>query len=439
MPRKSYAAPISFIFAVLLFITAPNNSSGTAVDELQRSIAEKNAEIQELEEEANKYRQEIAAKQEIGNTLSAEIKRIDGLIGRLRRDITVSEQKISRNQLEIESLAIEIEEKETSEKKLKQSLASLIQSFREQEEETLLEVLIKNRVLSEFFRQLDYVSRLKEIIIGALTDLREVRRELGIKKADAEEKKNELEDFQGALYGRRKIQEDTRRERDELLRLTKNQEKQYQKLLREQERKRAALEAEVREIEEQIRVTIDPSTLPPKGRGVLGWPLPDISLKSCWKGGEDSKNCLTQYFGYTSFAAVGGYAGKGHNGTDFRADIGTPVLSAERGVVEAAGDTDLGCRGASYGKWILIRHSNNLSTLYAHLSSVSAAQGQAVARQDRIGFSGKSGYATGPHLHFGVFASEAVKIESIRSKVCGRLMTLPIAATNGYLNPLDYL
>lgn len=439
MPRNYYRTPISLIFAILLLIVPQNHSYGADIEELQKSIAEKNAEIQKLEEEANKYRQEIAAKQEIGNTLSEEIKRIDGLIGRLRRDIALTEQKISRNQLEIESLAIEIEEKEASEKKLKQSLASLIQSFREQEEETLLEVLVKNRVLSEFFRQLDYVSRLKETIIGTLTDLREVRRELGIKKADAEENKNELDNFQGALFGRRKIQEDTRRERDELLRLTKNQEKQYQELLREQERKRAALEAEVREIEEQIRVTIDPSTLPQKGRGVLGWPLSDISLQSCWNGGEDSKNCLTQHFGYTSFAAVGGYAGKGHNGTDFRAEIGTPVLATERGVVEAVGDTDLGCRGASYGKWILIRHSNNLSTLYAHLSSVGAAQGQAVARQDRIGFSGKSGYATGPHLHFGVFASEAIKIESIRSKVCGRLMTLPIAATNGYLNPLDYL
>ncbi|MBI3273871.1 MAG: M23 family metallopeptidase, partial [Candidatus Colwellbacteria bacterium] len=151
-------------------------------------------------------------------------------------------------------------------------------------------------------------------------------------------------------------------------------------------------------------------------------------------------------FGYTSFAAAGGYGGKrGHNGIDFRGDTGTPVFSAERGIVEAVGDTDIGCRGASYGKWVLIRHPNNLSTLYAHLSAIIADSGEKVARGDRIGLSGKSGYATGPHLHFGVFAAQAVEIKTIVSRVCGRNMTLPVAGSDpvsgvgGYLNPLDYL
>ena len=136
---------------------------------------------------------------------------------------------------------------------------------------------------------------------------------------------------------------------------------------------------------------------------------------------------------------MGSYGGKGHNGVDFRAENGTPVQSTEAGIVQGVGDTDTGCRRASYGKWILVKHENNLSTLYAHLSAISVSQGQTIKRGERIGLSGQSGYATGPHLHFGVYASQAVTIEAIRSQVCGRLMTLPLSAVNGYLNPLDYL
>ena len=171
---------------------------------------------------------------------------------------------------------------------------------------------------------------------------------------------------------------------------------------------------------------------------MFAWPLAKVVLRQC-RNLSEAINCLTQFFGYTSFAAVGGYNGKGHNGVDFRAAYGTPVLAAENGITEGMGDTDIGCRGASYGKWILIRHNNNLSTLYAHLSSLEVAPGQEVKREQPIGLSGKSGYATGPHLHFTVFATKAVKIDSLRSRVCGRPMTLPISALNGYLNPLDYL
>ena len=73
------------------------------------------------------------------------------------------------------------------------------------------------------------------------------------------------------------------------------------------------------------------------------------------------------------------------------------------------------------------------------MSYVGVVQGQAVNRGMQIGLSGKTGYATGPHLHLGVFATQAVEVTDIRSKVCGRMMTLPVAAINGYLNPLDYL
>jgi murein DD-endopeptidase MepM/ murein hydrolase activator NlpD len=86
-----------------------------------------------------------------------------------------------------------------------------------------------------------------------------------------------------------------------------------------------------------------------------------------------------------------------HDGVDFRAALGTPVLAALDGVVSVVGENWL------YGKYIIITHSNGYKTLYGHLNSISVRQGERVARARRIGESGNSGYSTGPHLHFGIY------------------------------------
>jgi len=121
-----------------------------------------------------------------------------------------------------------------------------------------------------------------------------------MQKSAAENKKKELTAQKRLLNERKKLQEDTKKKQDELLAETKNQEKKYRALLLEQERKRAALENEIRDIESKIQITLDPSSLPGKEAGVLGWPLPEISLSSCFKGLNELKNCVTQFFGYTS-------------------------------------------------------------------------------------------------------------------------------------------
>ncbi len=108
-------------------------------------------------------------------------------------------------------------------------------------------------------------------------------------------------------------------------------------------------------------------------------------------------------------------------------------------MVRGVGDTDLVCRGASYGKWILVEHPNGLSTLYAHLSLIKVSTGQQVLLGEIIGYSGNTGYSTGPHLHFTVYATQGVQIAQRKSAVCGGSYTMPIADLKAYLNPMSYL
>lgn len=87
-----------------------------------------------------------------------------------------------------------------------------------------------------------------------------------------------------------------------------------------------------------------------------------------------------------------------HEGTDYAADPGTPVMAAGDGVVTRAG------WGGGYGNLIEIRHRNGIVTRYGHLRAFARKirAGSRVAQGEVIGYVGSTGLATGPHLHFEV-------------------------------------
>lgn len=85
-----------------------------------------------------------------------------------------------------------------------------------------------------------------------------------------------------------------------------------------------------------------------------------------------------------------------HEGIDFIADTGTPIVAAAGGVVQFAGFHP------QYGYMIDIEHGNDLVTRYAHASKLMVKQGDVVQRGRHIANVGSTGRSTGPHLHFEV-------------------------------------
>jgi murein DD-endopeptidase MepM/ murein hydrolase activator NlpD len=85
-----------------------------------------------------------------------------------------------------------------------------------------------------------------------------------------------------------------------------------------------------------------------------------------------------------------------HEGVDFPADPGTPIVAAASGKVVAAG------YHPQYGKMIEIDHGNGLLSRYAHASQVLVSEGDLVMRGQRVATVGSTGRSTGPHLHFEV-------------------------------------
>lgn len=83
-----------------------------------------------------------------------------------------------------------------------------------------------------------------------------------------------------------------------------------------------------------------------------------------------------------------------HLGVDYAAPTGTPVRTVGKGVVEFAGVQN------GFGNVVMVKHSNQDVTVYAHLSRILVRKGQSVSQSDTIGAVGATGWATGPHLHF---------------------------------------
>ncbi len=95
--------------------------------------------------------------------------------------------------------------------------------------------------------------------------------------------------------------------------------------------------------------------------------------------------------------------GRTHQGVDIAANNGAPVVAAEAGTIEFAGN-----RGG-YGLCVDVRHGSSVVTRYAHLSSAAVESGQRVERGQFIGRVGSTGNSTGPHLHFEVIVNGTQK------------------------------
>lgn len=121
--------------------------------------------------------------------------------------------------------------------------------------------------------------------------------------------------------------------------------------------------------------------VPSRGTGDLNWPA---------MGG-----IITSYFG----PRWGTY----HDGLDISGVKDYTIKAADNGKV-----TFTGWKGG-YGKTVIIDHGNGMTTLYAHLSSISVSDGDKVAKGQKIGVMGNTGRSTGTHLHFEVHVNGTPK------------------------------
>lgn len=425
---KNYFSIIVLLLCIVfLDLIFPSQTNALTAEEIKRNIEEKNGQIENLNKEIKKLDEQIQATNQEGKNLQGVIKILDSSGKKLDKELTVTKEKISTTALTIQELQIEIGKREVGIQKNIEAIANSIKTIRESDDISLLESVLTNRNLSEVWNDFESLNRFQGAAKESADQIRELKKELESRRNETEKKKKTLMELTDELSDKKEIVEINKKEKDALLVATKSKEQEYKKILDEKRRLSEAFAQELASYESQLRFIIDPGSYPVAGKGILAWPLASV--------------VITQHFGDTEFARSNAYKGKGHNGVDFRASRGTPVKAAAGGVVEGIGNTSDVAKCYSYGKWILIKHNNGLSTLYAHLDLIKASSGQVVNTGDIIGYSGNTGYATGPHLHFGVYASQGVRVVTMKQGQTNSCTgaVIPIADTKAYLDPLVYL
>lgn len=192
----------------------------------------------------------------------------------------------------------------------------------------------------------------------------------------------EVLDQQAAALAELEAQSDRLQARQEDL---EAEEAEIQELIRQQEAAARRAEEEARrareEAQEQASSTTSTATdgatqeapppPPPSSGGCYAWP---------------ASGAVTSEYGPRW--------GRMHRGIDIDGNTGDPLVAAQSGTVTFAGWY------SGYGNMTLIRHSDGVTTAYAHQSSIGVRQGQTVGRGEFIGRMGATGNVTGSHLHF---------------------------------------
>lgn len=409
---------LSLLVSLLLFIAPLAHAAPSSV---QDQIDANTAQISQLRDEIAKLQSQLDATSKQKQTLQSAISTLDLNIKKLTTQISLTNTQITQKDREISKLSGGIATTTTTIGSTRGEIADALRNLNQIDNESTAVQVLAGQTLSDLFDEILALGALRDNLQNRVDNLSDLKDTLTTNKNTAQNARAQLASLKAQLGQQQKSLSIARQSQNELLAETKSKESSYQALIAQKKAEEAAFEAELVKLAQGLG-TADVSSAAAAKRGILSWPLDSVTV--------------TQYFGKTSFSQSGAYSGQGHNGMDFRASIGTPVRAALTGTVQEINQGAV--KNCQYGKWVLVRHDNGLTSLYAHLSSIAVNKGERVGTGEVLGYAGDTGYATGPHLHFTLYVSSAVTFKSYTCN-SGKSAYIPVAPLNAYLNPLSYL
>ena len=415
---------------LILTLTFPSLVFATSEDDLQEQIEAKQKEVGKINEEIAQTQGQISNLQGTAKTLQGAIGQIDTGIKQATLGIQSSEVNIEKLTLEIESLGYKVDEVGEEVQRKQSQVADLLRTVQRRDKYGFLTSILGSDTLAQGLAEFNALKALQDNISKEAVNLSHLQEDLKGTIDVSSDKKSQLEVEVINLESRKVILDDQRGQKAELLTQTKNQEGVYQNLLGDLEAQQQALLDEISDIESQLSKNFDRSSVPTHQSGYLAWPVTSSGQKT---------GVITQNYGETAYSSRF-YKGRPHNGMDIGAPTGTEVRAGADGTVVRV---DYNGLYYQYGRYVLIDHGNGLSTLYAHLSGATAKAGDTVKKGSLIGYVGNTGFATGPHLHFGLYATPSAGWRTSTNREQGGLFSVPPASglvpIGVTLNPAQYL
>jgi murein DD-endopeptidase MepM/ murein hydrolase activator NlpD len=412
------------IFLILLFLLIPTALlHSQSVSELKQNIESHNDKIKKLEEEIKAYEKQIETVGNEAKSLQSAIQILDINQKKIGTEIKKTQTNIEKTNLVIQNLKDEIGDTETKISSNLDVISKALNDINRYDDESIIESILANKSLADFLDEYESIDQFQQKVRAQSKELAVHKVELSDKKTNTEKEKAKLVSLKTELSDQNQILASNKKEKNDLLSVTKNKEATYKQILSDRQAQKEKFERELFDFESKLKIAIDPNSFPSAGKGVLHYPLDNVFITQAFGKTVDAKRL---------------YVSGTHNGVDFRAFRGTPVKAVLDGTVQATGNTDAQKGCYSYGKWVLVKHENGLSSLYAHLDLIKVSAGQRVGTGEMIGYSGQTGYATGPHLHLTLYASQGVEVQRYTSSINCKNVDIPIAPSNAYLDPMLY-
>ncbi len=284
-------------------------------------------------------------------------------------------EQIDDTQGQIQHAADEITRYEELEDLQYELFCEQVRSEEERGSLSYLSVLFKATSMADLLNRMEFVNEVAEYNKSLIAAIQETRANIAAEKAAMEEHERQLGEQQDELET--KLNETTA-----LMEEYAADQKALEQIY-------AAEEKAAKEIAAEIDRLIAESDVVPSNEGFI-WPV-------------NTSKKISSPIG--SRVAPGGFGSTNHKGVDI-CNVGftSSVFATKSGKVILASSPRQGSYygGSGYGNYVVVDHGGGVTTLYAHLSTVSVSKGQTVSQGMVLGITGSTGASTGPHLHYEV-------------------------------------
>lgn len=398
----------------VIFVAWTNAQVTDLSKDQKKALDKKEDELDAINAKIKAYNQIISLKERQGSTLADQIKSLEAQASKLELEINLNKKKLDTLESDVASLSRRINEKELLINSQKQILSELMRVYYDDYSNNNATIILSANETLSYLNKEGWATEVNGKISDLLDSVKTLRESLVEERTIIEEKKAETATLYVQLTERNDSLESAKENKAYLLNKTQAEVKKYDTLVDDLQKQRDEIEGEIEELEAGKIDNLNLKDIPAFKKGLLSYPL--------------KKFGISQGYGKTKFSKKAYASGK-HNGIDFTAASGTAIFASASGQVVGTGNLGK----YAYGKWVAINHGNGLITLYGHMNSISVSKGKKVDGGDKIGTVGSTGYSTGPHVHFTVFAAKSYEL--VASKTVKGLR-IPIGAT---VNPNVYL
>ncbi|MFH0907107.1 MAG: lytic murein transglycosylase [bacterium] len=242
---KLSKTPIVFKSAIvflLIILAVPFIAQAGDVDVLRQELEE---QIKQKQQEIDQHQQKIQENQQKANTLNGEINILEGQIDKIKAEISQIDLVIKKSTLNIQEIDAQISILQGRVKQEKDLLSEYIRIIAHYDQETLLEVILKNDKFSDFFDEINALESVQEKIHSVLAIIQEIKDELLEQKDGLEMEREEQNRLKSLQMIQKRTVETKQWQKEDLFDKTKGEEKAYQELIKN-------TESEISYIKEQL-------------------------------------------------------------------------------------------------------------------------------------------------------------------------------------------